>query len=49
MDDRMTGKSTAVKETNHGHRQRSPHAGNVGAGPDGKMFKPMEIAYSRKK
>jgi hypothetical protein len=49
MDDPMTGKSSPVKETvtvvdNDHHTLEM-----WGAGPDGKMFKMMEIAYSRKK
>ena len=49
MDDPMTGKSSEVKETvtvvdNDHHTLEM-----WGAGPDGKMFKMMEIAYSRKK
>ena len=49
MDDPMTGKSSPVKETvtivdddHHTLEMWSP-------GPDGKMFKTMEIAYTRKK
>jgi hypothetical protein len=49
MDDPMTGKSTPVKETitvidNDHHTLEM-----WGAGPDGKMYKSMEIAYTRKK
>ena len=49
MDDPMTGKSSEVKETvtvvdNDHHTLEM-----WGADPDGKMFKMMEIAYSRKK
>jgi hypothetical protein len=49
MDDPMTGKSSEIKETvtvvdNDHHTLEM-----WGAGPDGKMFKMMEIAYSRKK
>ncbi len=48
-DDPLTGKSSEVKETvtvvdNDHHTLEM-----WGAGPDGKMFKMMEIAYSRKK
>jgi len=49
MDDPMTGKASPVKETvtvvdddHHTLEMWSP-------GPDGKMFKMMEIAYTRKK
>lgn len=49
MDDPMTGKSSPVKETvtivdddHHTLEMWTP-------GPDGKMFKTMEIAYTRKK
>jgi len=49
MDDPMTGKSSPVKEVvtvvdNDHHTLEM-----WGAGPDGKMFKTMEIAYTRKK
>ncbi|HEV7573683.1 MAG TPA: DUF1579 domain-containing protein [Thermoanaerobaculia bacterium] len=49
MDDPMTGKSTPVKETitvidNDHHTLEM-----WGPAPDGKMFKTMEIAYTRKK
>ena len=49
MDDPMTGKSSPVKEIvtvvdNNHHTLEM-----WGAGPDGKMFKTMEIAYTRKK
>jgi hypothetical protein len=49
MDDPMTGKSSPVKETitvvdNDHHTLEM-----WGPGPDGKMFKTMEIAYTRKK
>jgi Protein of unknown function (DUF1579) len=49
MDDPMTGKSSEVKETvtvvdNDHHTLEM-----WGAGPDGKMYKAMEINYTRKK
>ncbi|MEA2165155.1 MAG: hypothetical protein QOK37_3282 [Thermoanaerobaculia bacterium] len=49
MDDPMTGKASDVKETvtvvdNDHHTLEM-----WGAGPDGKMYKMMEIAYTRKK
>ena len=49
MDDPMTGKSSPVKEivtvVDNDHHTLEMW----GAGPDGKMFKTMEIAYTRKK
>ena len=49
MDDPMTGKSSPIKEkvtiVDDDHHTLEMW----GAGPDGKMFKMMEIAYSRKK
>jgi len=49
MTDAMTGKDTTVKEkitvADADHHMMEMWA----PGPDGKMFKNMEIAYSRKK
>jgi len=49
MDDPMTGKSTPVKETVTVVDDDHHTLEMWGAGPDGKMFKMMEIAYTRKK
>jgi len=49
MDDPMTGKSTPVKETITVVDDDHHTLEMWGAGPDGKMFKTMEIAYTRKK
>ncbi len=49
MDDPMTGKSTPVKETLTVTDADHQTLEMWGAGPDGKMFKMMEIVYSRKK
>jgi hypothetical protein len=49
MDDPMTGKSSPVKETVTVVDDDHHNLEMWGAGPDGKMFKMMEIAYSRKK
>jgi hypothetical protein len=49
MDDPMTGKSSPVKETVTVVDDDHHTLEMWGAGPDGKMFKMMEIAYSRKK
>jgi hypothetical protein len=49
MDDPMTGKSSPVKETVTIVDDDHHTLEMWGAGPDGKMFKMMEIAYSRKK
>ena len=49
MDDPMTGKSSPVKETVTVVDGDHHTLEMWGAGSDGKMFKMMEIAYSRKK
>jgi hypothetical protein len=49
MDDPMTGKSSPVKETVTVVDDDHHTLEMWGAGPDGKMFKMMEIAYTRKK
>ncbi len=49
MDDPMTGKSSPVKETVTVVDGDHHTLEMWGPGPDGKMFKMMEIAYSRKK
>lgn len=49
MDDPMTGKSSPIKETVTVVDDDHHTLEMWGAGPDGKMFKMMEIAYSRKK
>jgi hypothetical protein len=49
MDDPMTGKSSEVKETVTVVDGDHHTLEMWGPGPDGKMFKMMEIAYSRKK
>jgi hypothetical protein len=49
MDDPMTGKSTPVKEKITVVDDDHHTLEMWGAGPDGKMFKMMEIAYTRKK
>ena len=49
MDDPMTGKPTQVDETVTVTDDDHHSLEMWGAGPDGKMFKTMEIAYSRKK
>ena len=49
MDDPMTGKSSPVKEKVTVVDDDHHTLEMWGAGPDGKMFKMMEIAYTRKK
>lgn len=49
MDDPMTGKSSPVKETVTIVDDDHHTLEMWGAAPDGKMFKMMEIAYTRKK
>jgi len=49
MDDPMTGKSSPVKEKVTVVDEDHHTLEMWGAGPDGKMFKMMEIAYTRKK
>ena len=49
MDDPMTGKSSPVKETVTIVDDDHHTLEMWGAAPDGKMFKTMEIAYTRKK
>jgi hypothetical protein len=49
MDDPMTGKTSPIKETMTIVDDDHNTLEMWGPGPDGKMFKMMEIAYSRKK